>query len=226
MIRAGRLAVVIAAPLTLAACGTTFQFGGGVVPTGVYVANRDAASVTVYALSASGNAAPLRTIAGAATGINSPTGVAVTGTGVTYVASQSLHNIVVFAGGANGNVAPIRTIGGALTQMTACLGDVIVDGSGILYVGGTCQDAVFVFAAGATGNAAPTRVISGAATAITEITGLGLDGSGNLYAGDVAVSGGKINIYAAGANGDVAPIRTISGAATGLSGPRGVVVVP
>jgi hypothetical protein len=133
---------------------------------------------------------------------------------------------VVFAAGANGNATPIRTISGPLTQMTACLSDVIVDGSGVLYVGGACQDAIFVFAAGANGNVAPIRVISGGSTGITEITGLGLDGSGNLYVGDFAVSAGKINVYAAGANGDAAPIRTITGAATGLSGPRGVVVVP
>ena len=76
--------------------------------------------MTVYSSTATGNALPIRTIAGNRTGISEPLGVAVDTTGRLYVSQP--NSISVFAPRASGNVAPIATIKGHRT--------------GIFYAGG------------------------------------------------------------------------------------------
>ena len=68
----------------------------------VYVANGDdgagPASIAVYAASASGNVAPIRTIVGPKTGLANPFGVAVDAKGYLYVSNFSRPggSVVVF----------------------------------------------------------------------------------------------------------------------------------
>ena len=83
----------------------------------VYNASADHSQiqVAVFADDANGNAAPLRTLAGPATGIGIPNGglgtnkIAVSSDGRLFV-SEPVRRILVFAPGANGNVAPSQVI--------------------------------------------------------------------------------------------------------------------
>ena len=83
----------------------------------LYVANMRGNSVTVYTPGARGDAAPVRVIAGARTGLISPQSVAVDLDGTVYVCygpveqngfSHPLQHIAVFSPRANGNVTPTR----------------------------------------------------------------------------------------------------------------------
>jgi NHL repeat len=58
-----------------------------------YVANQVAGSVTAYAAGASGDVAPTLALAGAGTGLSSPTGVVVDVTGRVFVANAGNNSI-------------------------------------------------------------------------------------------------------------------------------------
>ncbi|HMA29924.1 MAG TPA: hypothetical protein VKS23_08670, partial [Thermoanaerobaculia bacterium] len=64
-------------------------------------------SIMVYARTANGNVAPLRTIAGAATGLNAPDGLAVDTVNNELVVANQGNSVTVYARTANGNVAPL-----------------------------------------------------------------------------------------------------------------------
>ena len=83
----------------------------------LYAANLSGNNVTVYAAGVTGDVKPVRTIAGSATHIVHPTGIAVDGNGRIYVSNANFqphaNSITVFAAGANGNIAPIQWIKGS-----------------------------------------------------------------------------------------------------------------
>ena len=90
----------------------------------LYVGNITNNSITVYRHDVSGNATPLRVIAGSNTGIDTPGQLSEDAQGNLYVANgdyalpRSAHPaILVFAHGASGNVAPIRKLSGAATGL-------------------------------------------------------------------------------------------------------------
>lgn len=77
---------------------------------GPFIYAADGGSVVVQVLqSQNGAIAPAATIAGAATTLSTPSGVALDATGNIYVANAA-GSIAVFAAGANGNVAPVQSI--------------------------------------------------------------------------------------------------------------------
>jgi hypothetical protein len=77
-------------------------------------------SVTVYARTANGNVAPLRTLSGGATGLNNLHGPAVdTVNNELAVANTDSNSVTVYARTANGNVAPLRTLVGAATGLNS-----------------------------------------------------------------------------------------------------------
>ena len=99
----------------------------------IYAAVNDGAQTRVLAFSgaAAGNVAPLRSIAGPATGLagGSVTGIAVSPlTGELYVLAKSSQfgtgQIIVFGTSAQGNAAPLRTFTDGATQLA--------DGAGLL----------------------------------------------------------------------------------------------
>ena len=140
----------------------------------LYVANAATNTITVFDSQASGNAAPVRTIGGPATGITCVRQTAVDAQGYLYVANFTASaqpagacgyngggEILVFAPGADGNAAPVRTIGGPATTIENAAA-VAVARDGTLYVGEThlngreADSTLLRFAADATGNVAPT----------------------------------------------------------------------
>jgi hypothetical protein len=72
----------------------------------VYVANANNNSVTEYAPGATGNAAPLATIAGPATQVAFPDGIAVSPSRRVCVANGDAGSVVEFAPGSNGKRRP------------------------------------------------------------------------------------------------------------------------
>ena len=103
-------------------------------------ANSNTSSVTVYAAGATGNVAPIRTIAGGTTGLIYPVGVAVLADGALAVSNRgtSSSSVTVYAAGADGNVAPIRTIAGGTTGLNTPGGvAVLADGALAVSNGGT-----------------------------------------------------------------------------------------
>ncbi len=95
----------------------------------MYVANLSngtSGTVTEYAPGAIGNAAPVATIAGAATKLTQPDALGFDSAGNLYVGD--FHNLVaVFAPGATGNVAPQRTITGTATALDGVAGLLVAD---------------------------------------------------------------------------------------------------
>src|SRR6266702_3008825 len=189
-------------------------------------------SITVYAAGATGNAAPIATIAGANTGLSGPTGLAFDPAGRLYVTNDA-GSVTVYAAGASGNVAPIATIGGSSSTDNTGLNypvGIARDRAGRLYVTNPGPNTVTVFAAGASGNATPATTIStiSPANQTGYPTGIALDPAGNVYVTNNqyrATGSGiypSVTVYAPGAGGTAAPTRTITGAHTGMNGPVGI----
>ncbi len=90
----------------------------------IYVVNSDdngISGVLVFNPRADGDVAPSRVIAGSATKLETPSGVAVDPSGATFVSdhggSGRAGAIRVFAKGAKGNAAPIYSIAGSATRL-------------------------------------------------------------------------------------------------------------
>ena len=186
--------------------------------------------ITVYSpTTASGNTAPIRTLSGAATGINTPYGVFVDAVNdELFVANDGAPSITVYSRTANGNTAPIRTLAGPATGLNAPFGIFVDTVNNELVVVNSGPYSITVYSRTASGNTAPIRTISGAATGLNFPSGVFVDTVHNeLVVGDqldTAVALGSLRVYSRTADGNTAPIRTISGPATGLNRPVGVVV--
>jgi DNA-binding beta-propeller fold protein YncE len=88
----------------------------------VWVLNNQNATITVYARTASGDTAPLRTIAGASTGLISPVYLALDLVNNEVFVSVNGAAVNVYARTANGDIAPLRTIAGAATALLGAQG--------------------------------------------------------------------------------------------------------
>src|SRR5262249_40127085 len=120
---------------------------------------------TVYPRVVNGNVAPLRTIAGPLTGLNSPVGIAVDTTHDEVVISDYTHaTLSTFGRSANGNVAPLRVVGGGQTGLFAPVGVAYDATSDSLYVADVATDEVVVHARSASGNQTPVRRFSAASS--------------------------------------------------------------
>lgn len=89
----------------------------------IFVTNGNNNSVTVYSRTVNGNVAPVRTLVGAAPGLDLPQGVAVDlVNNELWVVNRSTGGgwfVAVYPRTANGNVAPLRTISGAATGLNS-----------------------------------------------------------------------------------------------------------
>ena len=186
-----------------------------------FVANLFGNSITEYARGDSGDAIPVATISGPATGLSQPDGLAVSRTGELFVSNGAVNSVTEYAPGATGNATPVATIAGPATGLSDPSG-VAVDPSGDLYVANDQLRTVTEYAPGATGNATPIATISGPATGLLSPQGLALNAAGDLLVANYGAN--SVTEYGPGATGNTAPIARISGAATGLSSPFGVAV--
>jgi hypothetical protein len=159
--------------------------------------NFQSGSITVYPGNASGDVAPLRTIAGPLTTLSSPEGIAVTDDEIV-VCDGGIGAVDFFPINADGNVAPTRQIVGRETEIGACIDVAVYQGE--VYVIGI--DELLVFPITANGDAAPSRRISGFFFG----QALAID-RGELY---VADEGGQVFVYALPVADDAEPVRDIS----------------
>jgi hypothetical protein len=120
----------------------------------------------VFAPGANGNAAPLATIAGSATGLNTPRGLAQDAAGDLLVTNQYGHSVTIYAPGTNGNSFPKATLAGSSTMLSYPTG-IDVDTQGRVYVANQYDNDIHVYAAGAVGDSPPIATITGGATALS-----------------------------------------------------------
>jgi len=100
----------------VAAILLTVGIGAAQAQEELFVSNAGNDSITVYARRANGNVAPLRSLSGPATGLSTPSGLAVdTVNNELFVVNGSNNSVTVYPRVANGNVAPLRTIFGSAT---------------------------------------------------------------------------------------------------------------
>ncbi len=173
--------------------------------------------VTVYARTANGDVAPLRTISGAATQMDTPRGLALdVANGEFYVANFN-DSVTVYPRTASGNAAPSRTLVGAATGLSAPRG-LVVDNANNELIVANLFNSITVYPRTASLNTAPLRTISGPATGLDTSYGVALDNVNDEIAVANA-SGNAVTVYPRTANGNASPSRTLAGAATGLSQP-------
>jgi len=184
--------------------------------------------VVVYRKDASGEDEPLRAIAGDATGLDAPHGIAVDEKdGLIFVNTWGHHSdvdvagtgkwfppaIKVFAVNASGDVRPLRVITGDKTQLDWPAAMKFNPENGDLYVANDIGQSILVFAnaAKANGDVAPARVIHGPSTRLRNPTGVALDlKNKEVWASNLGNS--SATVYPLMADGDVAPLRVIRSA--------------
>ena len=143
----------------------------------IWVVNQQGSAPVEAFGSAQGNVAPAVRIAGPATHLKKPVGIAIhPRTQQIAVSDNGANSVFYFAVNANGNVAPVRTIAGPNTKLNGVYG-IAVDYAGYTYVStcpgtGTSGGSILVFAPGANGNVAPVQDITGPNVWFTCFTGL------------------------------------------------------
>lgn len=173
---------------------------------GIYVTTQTN-TVTVFALDASGDAAPVRTIAGPSTMLSLPLGIGVDRQGLIYVANRTGSVVTAFQKDVTGDVAPMRVLTDPMMLSPAGLA---VDTNDDLYVS-TCPNCgtsnggaigLFHFPAGS-----PTSDFSIQGAGLTN-PGIVLDSDRNLV---VANSfGGSVETFAPGSTAGATPFRTFT----------------
>jgi hypothetical protein len=221
-----RLALGDAAPLrSISGAATGLATPGGLAldltHNEIFVTNRgsSANSVTVYSRTASGNVAPVRTIAGPDTGLNTPGSVTLDlANGEIYVTSPVLNAVQVFARTDSGDVAPKRMLVGAGTNLQGPWIAVPDPAHDELYVTNSNGNSVTVYPRTASGDTAPTRTIAGAATLMDTPRGLSLNAATEelVVANFGTIANGSVTTFARTASGNATPLRSLSGDATFL----------
>lgn len=202
------LALIVLVPLAFSVgCAGLATLSGAAQPTA-------AASVTVYATGAMGDAAPARTIEGIRTGLQFPSAIAVDAHGNRYVANRAANSVTVYSSNARGNASPLQTIVGPRTNLNLPTG-LALDARGDVYVVNRSGDRITVYAPTSNGNAAPIRTIEGPMTDLHEPTSIAIDAERKLYITNLGNR--SVTVFARDASGDVAPVRIIRGKRTDLT---------
>lgn len=196
---------------------------------GFYIANSDPSSPSIIHFAQGvkdGDTSPDTTIAGNATGLGSPLGVALDPSQNIYIAGGDV--ISIFPKDSNGDVSPGVTISGDNTGLQF-LDAIALDAESRIYVADRATNVVAVFAPGASGNVAPIATISGSNTGLDFIVGIAVDSTGVYVTNCGQVCGGAngdgshITVYSplgtSTGNLNEAPIATISGANADLQIP-------
>jgi DNA-binding beta-propeller fold protein YncE len=120
-------------------------------------------SISVYAATADGDAAPLRTIQGAKTQLDWPGAMSVDPeSGDLYVANDMGQSIIVFHRGDQGDVAPTRVIKGAKTHLSYPAGVFVDAKNKEVWASNLGNSTATVYPLMADGDVAPLRMIRGA----------------------------------------------------------------
>jgi DNA-binding beta-propeller fold protein YncE len=128
--------------------------------------------ISVFARTATGAAAPLRTFSGSNTGFNNgPVGIALGTAFDEYLVSTPFYDdfdpaVLMFARLPGGNVSPQAVIGGspATTALSNPNGIAVDNATNLIYVANSSGDSIAVHQRLLTGVAPPLRVVSGSST--------------------------------------------------------------
>jgi len=121
------------------------------------------ASISVYSLDATGDAAPLRVIQGPKTQLNWPAAMSLDpDTGDLYVANDVGQSILVFKEADHGNVAPSRVIKGSKTRLSYPTGVFVDAKHKEVWAANFGNATATVYPLSANGNVAPVRIIRSA----------------------------------------------------------------
>lgn len=189
----------------------------------LYVANSCNSTITVYAPTANGNAAPIATLGGDNTGLNLPGGIALDSDANIYVTNTNGNSVTVYSAGASGNASPSATISGLDSQISSPAG-IALDSAGNIYVANSATNVVAVFSHGSNGNVVPSSLIRGFDTQLNDPVGIALDANGNIFVTNLSSGGpnSTVTAYSPLSNGNVAPMTSI----TGLYGPSALAIDP
>ena len=129
--------------------------------------------VMVFVPGASGNVAPIRTIEGPATGLDTSSFLGFDAAGDLYVAnlgeSTGVTTVTVYPPGANGDARPIRTFRGPPIHGAGNIGNALaVDAAGDVYMTDFSGSGISIYGAGARGNSPATRTIKGTNTQLNQ----------------------------------------------------------
>ncbi len=182
-------------------------------------------SITVFQLPLApgvNNVAPLAVIAGAATGLQAPFGLALDSSGNIFVANLD-NKVLEFAPpppssfASPTNVAPTLTITSGLNAPEG----LAIRGTTLYVSNDTDTITEYSLPGGALIN-----TISGANTALSRPLGIAVDATGNLYVVNTGTAGNQVLEFAPGASGNATPIATISGTATKFVSAQFVFIAP
>ncbi|MDQ6782579.1 MAG: hypothetical protein M3063_03855 [Actinomycetota bacterium] len=168
------------------------------------------------------NVGPIAVIAGPATGLNSPFGLALDPSGDIFVANST--NTVTEYGpptassyGAPDNATPLLTISSGLSGPEG----VAIKGT-TLFVSNDNNTITEYALPGGT----PGTTISGANTGLAKPLGVSIDSSGDLFVVDNGGNSSSESVleFSPGAMGNASPVATISGSVTTLNSPQFVFI--
>ena len=180
-------------------------------------------SIVAFPPTASGNVYPSQWIAGPATQLAQPDGIALDARSNIYVANTAGNSVTAYAPVSTtitpANEVPFLQIARGATGLSGPTG-LAIDASGRLWVANGAGDTIEIFAPGTFGNVAPLFTIGGPATKLNRPTQISFDPFGDL---DVANANGSIAVFRPvvfpfPASGNIAPSLLISG----LNAPQGV----
>jgi DNA-binding beta-propeller fold protein YncE len=200
----------------------------------IFVSNYESNTINVYARTASGDVAPVRTIR---TALDQPHTL---GADLLrrelFVANNRYEfqnpSIMVYDLGASfrGNDQPKRSIAGPTTLLDRPAGLLVDPAHDELYVANDLDSgsAILVFPLDASGDVAPTRILQGPKTGIEGPIGLALDLSRDeLFVVNYKVAdGGSVTVFPRTASGNATPLRVIQGTSTGFYRPQGIAIDP
>jgi DNA-binding beta-propeller fold protein YncE len=160
----------------------------------------DKARVEWFPGGQNGNVFPNREISGPRTGIVSPRGLALDGSGRLFVADEASNKVLVFDADAAGDTVPIAVLTGFKSPE-----HVFVDQLLNVYVSSRGDDSIAVFIT--SGPKSWTRSATVKSTAMHQPEGVAADQEGRIA---VSTTGGVL-FFAAGSDGQVEPIANLRG---------------
>lgn len=182
-----------------------------------------AAGLASSAVAADVDRAPVRSIQGGDTRLDSVGDVVRGSDGTLYVVSPFWDAMFAHAPNASGNTPPIRTISGSKSLINTP-SVVAIDKQDRVWtqLNGTSPYSIGMFSGSFNGNVSPLRTLGGSNTQLTFATGIAIAPNGDVY---VSQSGSDhVLVFDSGAGGNVDPERVIVGPNTQLNDPTDLAV--
>jgi hypothetical protein len=200
----------------------TFDASGALyLDSYAFDADGDPARIDIFAPGAAGGSAPVRTIAGPHTALDSARAMVVDARGFLYVANGVVSGgpsaILVFAPDASGDVAPVRTISLDTREVGWWLpSGMAMNAKRELVIGDSSGSSLELLPSDA--NGATSALASYGRSVFGDVTGVAIDARGRMYVADWS----KDAVFTFAADGSL--IGQIGGTSTGIDAPTDVAI--